>query len=294
MQAEVTESPVERGGRRRAGVLLHVTSLPGSGPCGDLGQEAENFVDFLAAGGISVWQTLPVGPTGDDLSPYQSSSAHAGNPRLISLERLRDWGWIGADDMPEQGFADLDKKTALRCSWDRFRERATDEERGALERFEEDNDYWLEDYCLFSALRGELNSGWWFGDLVWEGTIDGEEVAVQVRPIVNGVHLTYQGVEVPVRVLTEREAVYLALTVDLDSYGGVFQIATSIETSVNQLVKLIEGATGSKLQIIYEAERKGEIRRNYSDITKARKQLGFEPKRELGEGLRELWGLRGA
>lgn len=90
------------------------------------------------------------------------------------------------------------------------------------------------------------------------------------------------------------QAVYLALTVDLDSYGGVFQIATSIETSVNQLVKLIEGATGSKLQIIYEAERKGEIRRNYSDITKARKQLGFEPKRELGEGLRELWGLRGA
>jgi propionyl-CoA carboxylase alpha subunit len=57
----------------------------------------------------------------------------------------------------------------------------------------------------------ELNSGWWFGDLVWEGTIDDEEVAVQVRPIVNGVHLTYQGVEVPVRVLTQREAEYLAL-----------------------------------------------------------------------------------
>jgi len=57
----------------------------------------------------------------------------------------------------------------------------------------------------------ELNSGWWFGDLVWEGTIDGEEVAVQVRPILNGAHLTYQGVEVPVRVFTEREAEYLAL-----------------------------------------------------------------------------------
>ena len=57
----------------------------------------------------------------------------------------------------------------------------------------------------------EINSGWWFGDLVWEGTIDGEDVAVQVRPIVNGVHLTFQGVEVPVRVLTEREAEYLAL-----------------------------------------------------------------------------------
>jgi propionyl-CoA carboxylase alpha subunit len=57
----------------------------------------------------------------------------------------------------------------------------------------------------------ELNSGWWFGDLVWEGTIDDEPVAVQVRPIVNGVHLTFQGVEVPVRVLTEREAEYLAL-----------------------------------------------------------------------------------
>ena len=51
----------------------------------------------------------------------------------------------------------------------------------------------------------ELASSWWFGDPVWEGTVDGVPAAVQVRPILNGVMLTYQGVEVPARVFTERE-----------------------------------------------------------------------------------------
>jgi propionyl-CoA carboxylase alpha chain len=62
-----------------------------------------------------------------------------------------------------------------------------------------------------SARTIELNSNWWFGDPVFEGTVDGDPVAVQVRSILNGVHLTYQGVEVPVRVFTVREANYLAL-----------------------------------------------------------------------------------
>ena len=59
--------------------------------------------------------------------------------------------------------------------------------------------------------RIELASSWWFGEPVWEGTIDGEETAIQVRPILNGVHLTYEGVEAPIRVFTEREAESLAL-----------------------------------------------------------------------------------
>jgi propionyl-CoA carboxylase alpha chain len=61
------------------------------------------------------------------------------------------------------------------------------------------------------ARQVEVNSSWWFGESVWEGTIGGEEVAVQVRPILNGVMLQYQGVEAPVRVLTEREADLMAL-----------------------------------------------------------------------------------
>jgi len=88
------------------------------------------------------------------------------------------------------------------------------------------------------------------------------------------------------------QAIYLALTVDMDSYGHVFQIATGIETSINQLVALIQEVAGRKLQVIYEAERKGEIKRNYSDITKARRMLGFNPEITLGEGLKDMWGLR--
>ncbi|MCF7993587.1 MAG: 4-alpha-glucanotransferase, partial [Chromatiaceae bacterium] len=71
--------------QRRAGVLLHLTSLPGEGPCGDLGWEAFNVVNFLADAGVSVWQMLPVGPPQAGDSPYQTSSAHAGSARLIGL-----------------------------------------------------------------------------------------------------------------------------------------------------------------------------------------------------------------
>ena len=64
--------------RRAAGVLLHPVSLPGPRAFGEIGREARNFVDFLAAAGFSVWQMLPLGPTGADRSPYQSTSAFAG------------------------------------------------------------------------------------------------------------------------------------------------------------------------------------------------------------------------
>ena len=71
--------------------------------------------------------------------------------------------------------------------------------------------------------------------------------------------------------------------------GGVFQIGTGIETRINELAELMKEMAGNKLQITYEAERRGEIKRNYSDITKARRVLGFEPKAILNEGLRDLW-----
>lgn len=83
---------------RRAGVLLHPTSLPGPFATGDLGHEAYRFVEFLAAAGCSIWQMLPVGPAGDGGSPYQSTSAHAGYRELISLDWLRDRGWLNAVD----------------------------------------------------------------------------------------------------------------------------------------------------------------------------------------------------
>lgn len=107
---------------RRAGVLLHVTSLPGGG---DLGDGAYRFVDFLAAAGCSVWQVLPLVPThDDDGSPYNAPSAMAGNPDLISKAHL--------EDVDDAAFA----------AW-----------------CEEQRD-WLEPYVEYTALR-ELHRGPW-------------------------------------------------------------------------------------------------------------------------------------
>src|SRR5215468_10805095 len=79
---------------RLAGILLHPTSLPSRGGTGDLGPEAYAFVDFLAHSHVGLWQVLPLSPPGLGNSPYSAISAFAGNPLLISLERLADHGWI--------------------------------------------------------------------------------------------------------------------------------------------------------------------------------------------------------
>src|SRR5579863_7197081 len=79
---------------RSAGILLHPTSLPSRGGIGDFGPAAYSFVDSLASARQGLWQVLPLGPLGYGNSPYSSISAFAGNPLLISLERLPSHGWI--------------------------------------------------------------------------------------------------------------------------------------------------------------------------------------------------------
>ena len=151
-------APADCLDRRRAGVLLHLTSLPGDGPCGTLGPEAHNFVRFLADTGMSVWQMLPVGPTQSDHSPYQTRSIHAGNPRLVALEPLLERGWL--TEAPKEG-TDKAQYDALLRSWDGFRERASQADRQALADFVAENDYWLENYALFRALQKEQKTCWW-------------------------------------------------------------------------------------------------------------------------------------
>lgn len=144
--------------RRRAGVLLHITSLPGDGPCGTLGDQAHRFVDWLAEAGLSVWQLLPVGPTYADQSPYQSPSAHAGNPRLIDLERLVHAGWLSANWLPaaDDGAHDAALKTAGQA----FRQ-GGGLASPAFKAFCQQHAYWLEDYVLFQALHDHHRTGWW-------------------------------------------------------------------------------------------------------------------------------------
>src|SRR3954451_73736 len=86
---------------RASGILLHPTSLPGKFGIGDLGPEAERFVDQLVETGQTWWQILPLGPTGYGNSPYQSHSSFAGNALLISPERMVEDGWLAASDLAD-------------------------------------------------------------------------------------------------------------------------------------------------------------------------------------------------
>jgi 4-alpha-glucanotransferase len=142
--------------QRRAGVLLHPTSLPEEGGSGAFGRHAYRFVDFLAGAGMSLWQMLPLGPTHSDLSPYQCLSVFAGNPLLIDLLGLVEEGWLAQAQPTLPGEAPgLRIQRALSDGLAGFAERASEEQREAFESFRRDQAFWLDDYCLYQALRDE-------------------------------------------------------------------------------------------------------------------------------------------
>ena len=108
---------------RRAGVLLHVTSLPGEYDAGDLGPEAYAFVDFLQAAGCTVWQVLPLVPTHKgDGSPYNAISAMAGNPELVSVDRLADIGLLEPEHLSAVRAGELSRAEARTRAATRFLE----------------------------------------------------------------------------------------------------------------------------------------------------------------------------
>ena len=156
------DAPGETLDRRRAGILLHITSLPGSGACGDLGAEAYNFVDFLADAGLIVWQTLPVGPTQDAGSPYQTSSIHAGNTFLIGLSQLVDSGYLDAKVLHQEQLTYEEKQAHLVTAWRMFEQYADDSQWEQYNEFKKINNFWLEDYLLFQAIKDDQeNKCWW-------------------------------------------------------------------------------------------------------------------------------------
>ncbi len=149
-------SPAETGRARRAGVILHPTSLPGPRTQGDLGPEAYHFVEFLAASGQQVWQVLPLGPTHDDGSPYQCLSVNAGSPHLISPELLKQEGWLDSykNKTPQS--------TLLQRACQRFMQNASPQERDACTEFIKQQSHWLPDYALYQALKNEHGGHSWF------------------------------------------------------------------------------------------------------------------------------------
>jgi 4-alpha-glucanotransferase len=145
---------------RASGILLHPTSLPARGGIGDLGPAAYEFIDFLDRARQRVWQVLPLQPPGFGNSPYSATSAFAGNPLLISLERLAAHEWIGRDELgslPDpQGNIDFQQVTAaklplLRQAAAGFLARGR--HRAEFEKFCARAAAWLEDYVLFEVLR---------------------------------------------------------------------------------------------------------------------------------------------
>jgi 4-alpha-glucanotransferase len=147
---------------RLSGILLHVTSLPSYGGVGDFGPAAYAFVDFLAAAKQRLWQVLPLSPTGYGSSPYSALSAFAGNPLLISIERLAEEGWIAHDrihGLPgHEGPANFGEAFRLKLplieeAAANFLDRASDEQRAHYQKFCHDNLSWLPDYAMFNVLR---------------------------------------------------------------------------------------------------------------------------------------------
>jgi 4-alpha-glucanotransferase len=155
---------------RASGILLHPTALPGPHGIGALGAEARGFADFLAAAGQSVWQTLPLGPTGFGDSPYNALSAFAGNPLLIDLPTLVVLGDLEPADLdgaPSPGGpADFPgvrryKEERLARAATNFSADANTFRREEFTRFCQEQADWLDDYALFAALRQHFHGKSW-------------------------------------------------------------------------------------------------------------------------------------
>ena len=156
---------------RASGILLHPTSLPSRGGIGDFGPSAYAFADFLASARQGLWQVLPLGPLGYGNSPYSSTSAFAGNPLLISLERLADRGWIDrarVDALPSRQSSPWITRRfstrSCRCCLKRrtiscARLRRTP--RSRYESFCRQNQWWLDDFVLFDGLRARFKLESW-------------------------------------------------------------------------------------------------------------------------------------
>lgn len=156
---------------RSSGILLHPTSLPGRYGIGDLGEWAYRFVDWLHDNDQTVWQVLPLGPTGYGDSPYQTLSAFAGNGNLISLDKLVGDGLLTHEDLADVpdfpadhvdfGWIGEWRAAKLALAFEHFEERATSDQRSAFAAWCEENAYWLDDFALFITLKDEFEGKPW-------------------------------------------------------------------------------------------------------------------------------------
>jgi len=156
----IFKSPLDK---RRAGMLLHPTSLPADFGNGDIGPAAYRFIDFIEHCGFTVWQMLPLGPThGSAGSPYQTLSTHAGNTALISPILMAERGWIDLEDFTKEQKESAQFRTI--CTHTAWKNIVEDPEHPDFQLFQQccqTHQYWLDDYALFIAIREEfMLQGW--------------------------------------------------------------------------------------------------------------------------------------
>jgi 4-alpha-glucanotransferase len=172
---------------RSSGILLHPTSLPGGSGIGSLGAEAHRFAAWLADAGQSLWQVLPLGPTGYGDSPYQCFSAFGGNPLLVDLDALAAEGLLSAAEArgPAGDDARVDygavigfKLPALARAAHAFREKARPPERLAFAAFCQANAAWLDDLAHFLALKAAHGGKAW---VEWEPALAARHPEAMLR-----------------------------------------------------------------------------------------------------------------
>ena len=156
---------------RCSGLLLHPLSLPGSSGCGTLDENVDLFLEFCQRHHQSIWQVLPLGPTGYGDSPYQSFSTHAGNPYMISLLELERLGLATQEECeaaeiqapPEQiDYCNLYevRRPVLYKVAAAFEARASASQKASFQDFCSEQAHWLEDYALYMAIKEEQEKSW--------------------------------------------------------------------------------------------------------------------------------------
>ena len=153
---------------RSSGILMHISSLPGKYGIGTFGKQAFAFVDFLKKSGQKYWQILPLGQTGYGDSPYQCFSAFAGNPYFIDFELLEEEGLIEKKDYDNLDYGSkedtvdysklfINKNKVLRVAYNNSKGKYEKQ----LKKFVDQNDFWIEDYALYMAVKKHFNLVSW-------------------------------------------------------------------------------------------------------------------------------------
>lgn len=156
---------------RSSGILMHPTSLPGPYGIGDLGDHSYKFIDKLIEHGQTIWQMLPLGPTSYGDSPYQTLSAFAGNPNLISLDTLHEEGFLEKADLDAVPNFPKDRvdygnvipwhNDMLHKAYEGFQKNGTAAQKQSFATFVEEQADWLEDFALFNALKRDFDLVAW-------------------------------------------------------------------------------------------------------------------------------------